>query len=46
MARIEIESSNPPPTLVNENRYNQIGLRSVASRPNIPTYAGGEVLKT
>lgn len=46
MARIEIESNNAPPTLVNENRYNHIGIRSVASRPKIPTYAGGEILKS
>ena len=41
MAKIEIESNTAPPTLVNENRYNHVGLRSVASRPNLPTFAGG-----
>ena len=31
---------------MNENRYNHIGIRSVASRPDVPTYAGGEILKS
>lgn len=46
MAKIEIESNNVPPTLVNDNRYNHIGLKSVASRPKIPAIAGGEILKS